>query len=413
MLFSDRLDMAISKAARDKTKVAVMFLDLDRFKTINDKFGHNIGDMLLQSAAGVLRSCLRDSDTVARLGGDEFTVLLSSISNREDAAKVARKILSAVNQKWNLAGHKLHLTTSAGISIYPDDGSDSETLVRKADTSMYSAKANGGNAYRFYEPHMDAGSAEQIQLENDLRCALDNGELSIYYQPQFDMLTRQISGVEALLRWKHPARGLISPECFIPIAEKTGIIVLIGEWVLKAACKQVGKWHAKGHSFLNLSVNVSGIQLAAADFTDIVERILKKTRFDSSRLRLEITESVALQNLESIVPKLEKLTGIGVQFVIDDFGMGYSSLHYLKRLPIQSIKIDKSFMQEIYKNGEDASAVTAMIAMAKSLNLDTVAEGVETNEQLAFLNKCRCDRMQGYLYSHPMPPEMLESLLKA
>jgi diguanylate cyclase (GGDEF)-like protein len=412
VLFSDRVDMAISKAGREKAMAAVMFLDLDRFKNVNDAFGHNVGDMLLQSAAGVLRGCLRDSDSVARLGGDEFTILLSSINHQEDAIKVARKILSAVNQKWNLAGHNLHLTTSVGISLYPDDGVDSETLIRKADTAMYSAKAHGGNTMRLYAPFMDAGNAEQMRIENDLRMALDKEELFILYQPQFDMLTRRISGVEALLRWNHPKLGIILPDDFIPIAEKTGLIVRIGEWVLKTSCVQAGKWHDKGYSLLHLAVNVSGIQLKENDFADMVEGVLKQTSFESSRLKLEITESVALQNLEAIVPKLTRLTDLGVQFAIDDFGMGYSSLNYLKRLPIQTIKIDRSFMRDLAKGEEDASIVTAIIAMAKSLKLDTVAEGVETSEQMVFLNKCHCDKMQGFLYSQPLYPGAFESLLR-
>ncbi len=413
VLFSDRVDMAIAKADREKTMVALMFLDLDRFKGINDAFGHNVGDMLLQSAAGVLRGCLRDSDSVARLGGDEFTILLSSINHEEDAIKVARKILSAVNQKWNLAGHSMHLTTSVGISIYPDDGLDSETLIRKADTAMYSAKAHGGNTFRLYAPFMDAGNAEQMRMENDLRMALDKNELFIQYQPQFDMVTRRISGVEALLRWNHPELGIILPENFIPIAEKTGLIVPIGEWVLTTSCVQARKWHDKGYASLHLAVNVSAIQLKETDFTDMIERVLKKTSFESNRLKLEITESVALQNLDAIVPKLTKLTGLGVQFAIDDFGLGYSSLHYLKRLPIQTIKIDRSFMRDLAKGEEDASIVTAVIAMAKSLKLDTIAEGVETSEQMVFLKKCRCDKMQGFLYSRPLSPGAFESLLRS
>ena len=411
VLFSDRVDMAIAKADREKTMLALMFLDLDRFKGINDAFGHNVGDMLLQSAAGVLRGCLRDSDSVARLGGDEFTILLSSIKHEEDAIMVARKILSAVNQHWILAGQNVRITTSVGISIFPDDGLDSETLIRKADTAMYSAKAHGGNTFRLYAPFMDAGSTEQMRMENDLRMALDKKELFIQYQPQFDMATRKISGVEALLRWNHPEFGIILPENFIPIAEKTGLIVPIGEWVLTTACVQAVKWRDNGHSSLNLAVNVSGIQLKETDFTDMVERVLKESSLESNCLKLEITESVALQNLDAIVPKLAKLREMGVQFAIDDFGMGYSSLHYLKRLPIQTIKIDRSFMRDLAKGEEDASIVMAVIAMAKSLNLDTIAEGVETSEQMVFLNKCRCDKMQGFLYSKPLSPDALESLL--
>jgi len=412
ILFSDRVDMAIAKAERDKSRLAVLFLDLDRFKSVNDTLGHSIGDMLLQSAAGVLRGCLRDSDSVARLGGDEFTILLASINQEEDAIRVARKILAAINQKWNLAGHRTQITTSLGMSIYPNDGADSETLIRKADTAMYSAKAHGGNTIRLYAPIMDVGIVEQMLIENDLRMALDQNEFFIQYQPQFDMASKSISGVEALLRWNHPERGIILPDNFIPIAEKTGLIVPIGEWVLSKACIQLKKWHDKGHSALHLAVNISGVQLKEDDFVDMVQVVLKKTAFDPGKLKLEITESVALQNLEAIVPKLSKLTEMGVQFAIDDFGVGYCSLHYLKRLPITTIKIDRSFMRGLSKNEEDSSVVTAVIAMAKSLEIDTIAEGVENREQMAFLNRCHCDKVQGFLYSRPLSPGAFELLLR-
>jgi diguanylate cyclase (GGDEF)-like protein/PAS domain S-box-containing protein len=412
ILFSDRLDVAIAKADREKNKVAVMFLDLDRFKSINDTFGHSVGDMLLQSAAGVLSGCLRESDSVARLGGDEFTALLGSIHSEEDAMVVARKILSAVNQKWVLAGHRLYITTSVGISIYPDDGRDSETLIRKADTAMYSAKSHGGNNVRFYSPFMDAGSAEQMMIENDLRVALDRDELFMHYQPFFNMAEKKISGVEALMRWNHPERGVIMPGIFIPIAEKTGLIVQIGEWALNTACIQVKKWHDRGYPALHLALNVSGIQLKDPDFVDMVQNTLSRISFDPAMLKIEITENTALQNLEEIAPKLIRLSDLGVQFVVDDFGMGYSSLHYLKRLPIRTVKIDKSFTRNLTNSEEDASIITAVIAMAKSLQLDTIAEGVETKEQAAFLSKCHCDSMQGYIYSRPLSPEAFEMFIR-
>jgi|WetSurMetagenome_2_1015567.scaffolds.fasta_scaffold00578_8 diguanylate cyclase (GGDEF)-like protein/PAS domain S-box-containing protein len=412
ILFCDRLDMALAKAEREKALVGVMFLDLDRFKNINDTFGHNIGDMLLQSAAGVLSGCLRESDSVARLGGDEFTVMLSCIHTEEDAVTVARKILAAVNQKWFIAGHRLNITTSVGISMYPNDGSDSETLIRKADTAMYSAKAHGGNNIRFYSPVMDASDTEQIRMENDLRVALDKEELFIHYQPLFDMTSKRILGVEAFMRWNHPECGVLMPDKFLPIAEKTGIIVAIGEWALNVSCSQVKKWHDKGYPSLDLAIHISGVQLKEADFVDMVEGILKKTSFDPKRLKLEITENVALQNLEAITPKLVRLSNLGVQFAVDDFGMGYSSLHYLKRLPIKTVKIDKSFTRNLSNSEEDASIITAVIAMAKSLQLDTIAEGVETREQAAFLSKCRCDSMQGYMYSRPLSPEAFEMFIR-
>jgi len=410
ILFNDRLVTAIAKAHRDKLKLAVMFLDLDRFKNINDTLGHTVGDMLLQSIAGLLRDCLRESDTVARLGGDEYTILLSQINDETDALSVAQKILSAVNQKWVLDGHRLHLTTSIGISIYPNDGSEAETLIRKADTAMYHVKAMGGNAFRVYDSSLDEGSTEQARLESDLRVALENGELQICYQPQVDILSKRVTGVEALLRWNHPELGLLQPKQFIHLAEKTGLIVPIGEWVLRMACLQAKAWDNNGFASLHIAVNVSAVQLQQHDFVDVVENVLKKTSFAPELLKLEITESVALQNLDAIVPKLTKLTDMGVRFAIDDFGMGYSSLNYLKRLPIQTIKIDRSFMNDLTRMEEDASIVTAVIAMAKSLNLDTIAEGVETEEQMNFLNNCHCDKMQGFLFSHPLPAKEVEKL---
>jgi|WetSurMetagenome_2_1015567.scaffolds.fasta_scaffold00064_51 diguanylate cyclase (GGDEF)-like protein/PAS domain S-box-containing protein len=411
ILFCDRLNMAISKAEREKARVAVMFLDLDRFKNVNDTFGHNVGDMLLQSAAGVLNGCLRDSDSVARLGGDEFTALLSPVHNEEDIVKVARKILSSVNQRWIIAGHKLNITTSVGISVYPDDGMDAETLIRKADTAMYSAKAHGGNNIRLYSPFMDSGSAEQLRLESDLCVALDKNEFFLHYQPLFGLNSKKVEGAEVFVRWNHPELGVLLSEGFIPVAEKTGMIIAIGEWALNMSCRQVKKWHDRGYSSLDLAIHVSGVQLKEADFVDMVERTIEKTSFNPKRLKLEITENVALQNLDAITPKLVRLSTLGVQFAIDDFGMGYSSLHYLKRLPIKTVKIDKVFTRNLTKSDEDASIITAVIAMAKSLDLDTIAEGVETREQAALLRKCRCDSMQGQMYSRPLSPEAFEMFI--
>jgi len=410
ILFNDRLVTAIAKANRDKIMIAVMFLDLDRFKNVNDTLGHTVGDMLLQSIAGLLRDCLRESDTVSRLGGDEYTILLSHINEEADALNVAQKILSAVNQKWVLDGHRLHLTTSIGISFYPNDGNDAETLIRKADTAMYHVKAMGGNAFRVYDLSLDEGSTEQERLESDLCVALENDELEICYQPQVDILSKRVSGVEALLRWNHPELGQLQPKQFIHLAEKTGLIVPIGEWVLRMACHQAKAWENNGFPSLHIAVNVSAVQLQQHDFVDVVESVLNKTSFAPELLKLEITESVALQNLDTIVHKLTKLTDMGVRFAIDDFGMGYSSLNYLKRLPIQTIKIDRSFMNDLTRIEEDASIVTAVIAMAKSLNFDTIAEGVETQEQMNFLNNCRCDKMQGFLFSHPLPAKEVEKL---
>ncbi len=412
ILFNGRLSSAITKAQLDRTKLAVLFLDLDSFKNINDTRGHNTGDMVLQSIAGLLQGCLRESDTVARLGGDEYTVLLPHINHDEDAVMVAQKILAAVNQKWMLDGYRLSLTTSIGISIYPTDGRDAETLLRKADAAMYHVKELGGNAIRLYDPSLDAGSAELMQLESDLRTALENGELHIYYQPQVDMSTWMVSGVEALIRWNHPERGLLSPKQFVPLAEKTGLIVPIGEWVLRMACHEVKRWQDKGFESLKLSVNVSAVQLLKQDFVDIVDRVLKRTTLAPENLQLEITEGMALQNLDALVPTLMKLSGLGVRLVIDDFGLGYSSLNFLKRLPVQSVKIDKGLINELSANADDSSIITALIAMAKSLDLDTFAEGVETEAQMSLLHKCRCDKMQGYLFSRPLPPSEIENILK-
>ncbi|HTZ17909.1 MAG TPA: EAL domain-containing protein [Dissulfurispiraceae bacterium] len=412
ILFNVRLAAAIKKAQMNRTKIAVLFLDLDRFKIINDTRGHNTGDMVLQSIAGLLRGCLRESDTVARMGGDEYTIMLSQVNQDEDAILVAQKILAAVNQKWMLDGHRISLTTSIGISIYPDDGWDAETLIRKADTAMYHVKGLGGNAIRLYDPSLDACGVELRQLENDLRTALENGELNIHYQPQVDLASWIVTGVEALIRWNHPERGLLYPKQFMPLAEKAGLIVPIGEWVLRMACIEVKRWQNKGFGPLQLSVNVSAVQLLQHDFAEMVDKVLRKTMFSPKLLNLEIAEGVALQNLDAILPNLMKLTNMGVQFVIDDFGMGYSSLNFLKRLPVQSVKIDKGLMKEFAGGAADASIITALIALAKSLNLETSAEGVETQAQVSFLRKSCCDKMQGFLFSHPLPPSEMEKLLK-
>jgi diguanylate cyclase (GGDEF)-like protein/PAS domain S-box-containing protein len=412
ILFNDRLSVALMKAKRDKKRLAVMFLDLDRFKSINDTLGHTVGDMLLQSIAGLLRGILRESDTVARLGGDEYTILLSQIEHEEDAVKVAQKILSAVSQKWVLDGHRLHLTTSIGIGLYPQDGEDVDTLLKKADTAMYDANSLGGNTYRLYHPAMDAESAVQLRLENDLRLALENDELIVWYQPLIESTTRRLTGMEALIRWNHPDLGLILPKQFIPLAEKTGLIVPIGAWVLESACRQARSWRQQGSPHLQISVNISGIQLNQPDFVEMVEGALRQSMLPASALKLEITESIALQNLDAIVSKLDRLTGIGVDFSIDDFGMGYSSLNYLRLLPIKTIKIDRSFMHGITLDEEDSAIVTAIIAMAKSLNLDTVVEGVETEEQMRFLDGCHCDTLQGFLFSEPLPPAEFEKIIR-
>jgi diguanylate cyclase (GGDEF)-like protein len=412
-LFVDRLIVALAQAKRTNQRLAVFFLDLDRFKDINDSLGHTTGDVLLRALAERVRRCVREGDTVARFGGDEFTLLIPRIESVEDAAKIAQKILETVKIPVLIGEHELFVTTSIGISIFPGDGADPETLVRNADTAMYRAKEQGRDSYQLYAPAMNARALERLALENMLRKAITNDELVVYYQPLVELPSRTMHGVEALVRWQHPDLGLLSPAHFISVAELSGLIIPMGNWVLRSACKQVFQWNKRHGMRLSVSVNLSARQFSQPDLVEQVRAALRDTALSPELLELEITESNAMQNAENTIHTLRELKNAGVRISMDDFGTGYSSLSYLKRFPIDTLKLDQSFVRDIAAGSSDAAIVSAAILMAHSLGLTVVAEGVETEEQLAFLQKQRCDRIQGFLFSAPVAAADLEPFIVA
>jgi diguanylate cyclase (GGDEF)-like protein/PAS domain S-box-containing protein len=411
MLLNDRVKQAIALAPRHLKKVAVLFLDLDGFKHINDSLGHPIGDKLLQSIAARLVTCVRGSDTVSRQGGDEFVVLLSEMQQSEDAAITARRMLEAVAKAHSIDQHDLHVTTSIGVSIYPDDGLDVETLIKNADTAMYQAKENGPQSYRFFMPAMNVRAVERQSIEASLRRALERHEFALHYQPIINLRTWEISGAEALLRWTHPVRGNVSPAEFISVAEDCGLILSIGNWVLREACKQARAWVDLGLPLGTMAVNISAIEFRDEHFLEGVFGILKDTGLDPGSLELELTESVLMKRAESTESILKALRARGVQVAVDDFGTGYSSLSYLRKFSIDALKIDQSFVRQITTTPDETTIVTAVISMGRSLKLRVVAEGVETQEELAFLQAHQCDEAQGYLFSRPLLPEQFAKLL--
>ena len=412
LLFNDRLTLAVAQAHRHSQRLAVLFLDLDRFKVINDSLGHSVGDELLRQVAERIQESVREGDTVARLGGDEFTLLVPGITAEEDAAKIARKICDAIHAPFWIDGRELFVTTSVGVSVYPSDGHDAETLVRNADSAMYRAKEQGRDNYQLYTPAMNAKAVERLSLESRLRQAVANDELELHFQPFIDLKTAEVLGAEALLRWKHPELGMIPPGEFIPIAELSGLIVPIGEWVLKTACAEARKWHENGFPTLSVSVNLSTRQFQQADLVSQVTNALAETGLEPDKLDLEITESNAMQNAEHSINTLWGLKKQGVRISMDDFGTGYSSLNYLKRFPIDRIKLDQSFVRDLPGDKDDAAIAMAVIAMGRSLELAVIAEGVETEEQLAFLQGHDCDQLQGFLLSRPLPPEAFDLFLQ-
>ncbi len=413
MLLSDRINQAIALAARHKKKVAVLFLDLDGFKHINDSLGHPTGDKLLQSIAKRLVNCVRGSDTVSRQGGDEFVVLLSEVDHWEDAAISARRMLRSVAQAHYFDQYDLHVTTSIGVSVYPDDGLDAETLIKNADTAMYQAKENGRQSCQFFKPAMNIRAVERQSIEESLRRALERREFALHYQPMIDLTTGAITGAEALIRWTHPVRGLVPPAQFIPVAEDCGLILPIGAWVLREACEQARAWVDAGLPELTMAVNVSAIEFRDENFLAGLFAILSETGLDPSSLELELTESVLMKHVEATATILQTLRQRGVQVAVDDFGTGYSSLSYLRKFPLDALKIDQSFVRQISTAGEDTAIVTAVIGMAQSLKLRVVAEGVETAEELAFLQALNCDEAQGYYFSRPVLPQQFAKLLEA
>lgn len=411
-LLIDRLGQSVARGHWQKRLVAVMFLDLDRFKVINDTLGHSLGDLLIKAVSERLTASVRGGDTVARLGGDEFIIILADIGYAEDVARVAEKILNSLSKPFNLEGRELFITTSIGISIYPNDGEQPETLLKNADTAMYRAKEQGRNNYQHYSAAMNASAFERLMIETSLRQALERREFLLYYQPQVDLATWQIVGIEALIRWKHPTMGLVSPAKFIPLAEETGLIIPIGEWVLRTACSQNNAWQAAGFPPIRVSVNVSGCQFRQSDLIQTIRRVLDETGLAPRYLEIELTESVLMKNEEKMISAIGTLREMGVSISIDDFGTGYSSLSYLKRFVIQNLKIDQSFIRDITTNPDDAAIVTAIITLAHSLKLKVIAEAVETDDQLQSLRALQCDQMQGYLFSRPLPAEEMTKLLK-
>jgi len=367
---------------------------------------------LLKGVAQRLRSCLREGDTVARLGGDEFMVVLPAIAHAEDAARVGQRILDALSVPFNFEGHELHIGVSIGIALYPNDGKSAEALLKNADIAMYRAKEQGRNNYQFYTPALNDMAFERLTLENSLRRALERREFVVHYQPQVSLNTGQIVGMEALVRWRHPELGLVAPMKFIPVAEETGLIVPIGEWVLQMACAQNKAWQEAGFPPLRVTVNLSARFFRRKDLMETVARILKETGLDPDYLELELTEGTTMENAEATIRTLHELKEMGVHLSIDDFGTGYSSLSYLKRFPLATLKIDRLFVQDITTSSDGAVITLAIIAMAHSLGLKVIAEGVETEEQLAFLRAHRCDEMQGYLFSRPIPAEAFTQLLR-
>lgn len=411
MLLNDRIDNALAHANRDGSVLAILFLDLDRFKIINDSLGHDVGDELLKMVAKGIASCIRDEDTVARLGGDEFVVLLSHISGAGDAGKIARKIIEVLAEPVMCHGHDLAVTTSIGISIYPYDGSDANTLMKNADISMYRAKELGRNKHIYYTAEMNAASRKQLAIETNLRRALSKNELTVLYQPKVDITTNRIVGAEALLRWEHPTMGLISPEDFIPIAEDSGLIVPIGEWALNCALQQQKIWHDDGYTELKMAVNISPIQLARPGLISTLEKALLDSGVNPKMVELEITENVVMQNIDHVIATLEEIKSIGINISMDDFGTGYSSLNYLRKLPIDTVKIDRSFVHDIPHNKENVSIAKAIIAMSKSLGLQIVAEGVENIKQVHFFKQQGCYIVQGFLFSKPVSAEDFKLML--
>jgi diguanylate cyclase (GGDEF)-like protein/PAS domain S-box-containing protein len=410
-LLSDRLGHAISRARWHKRLVAILFLDLDRFKMINDTLGHSIGDLLLQAIADRLSVILRDGDTVARLGGDEFVIILDDVAREEDVAKVAQKILETLSRPLMLKGQEIFMTASIGISLFPNDGDDSQNLLKNADTAMYLAKEQGRNNYQHFSPNMNVKTLERLALETNLRHALERKELILHYQPFLNLSTGKIIGMEALVRWRHPDLGLISPAKFIPLAEETGLIVPISEWVLKSACEQNRAWQTAGLPPIHIAVNLSARQFQEKNLAMMVKQVLKETGLDPAYLELELTESVIMKNAETTTAVLREFHDLGIEISIDDFGTGYSSLNYLKRFPVNKLKIDQSFVREITTDPDDAAITVAIIAMGHSLHLKVIAEGVETKEQLEYLRSIDCDEIQGYLFSRPLPAEESTKIL--
>jgi diguanylate cyclase (GGDEF)-like protein/PAS domain S-box-containing protein len=410
-LLRDRIAQALTRDRRSQKQAAVLFIDLDHFKIINDSLGHDMGDLLLQDVAARLSAIVRSEDTVARRGGDEFIVLLPNMASARDAEVVAQKILDGLIQPFLINSKELHIGGSIGITLFPSDGEDVETLLKNSDIAMYHAKENGRNNYQFFAPEMNRRATERHTLGIDLRHALERNELLLHFQPIVDMPGGKLTSIEVLLRWQHPQLGLISPTRFIPVAEENGLIVPIGEWVLQQSCLQRMAWRDQGYDVPKLAINLSIRQFRHKTLVADIARILAETGMEGGRLTLEITESMLVENVEETIKTLQQLSALGLEISIDDFGTGYSSLSYLKHYPINTLKIDRSFVRDIATDPNDAAIIAAIIVMARNLKMQVIAEGVETEEQLTFLAQQGCNRFQGFYFSKPLPAAEIENKL--
>ena len=410
-LFQEHLSLALALAQRRAKQVAVLFLDLDNFKIVNDSLGHSVGDALLREVASRLKEAVRDGDTVARVGGDEFTLVLQDLARPQEAAIVAEKVLRTIAEPMSIQGHRLYVTTSIGITVFPDDGLDAETLLKNADAAMYRAKAEGKNTYQMSTRELSRTTQERMTVESGLHLALEAGQFALLYQPQIDVETMAVVGMEALLRWKHPERGVILPEEFIGVAEDRGLILPIGDWVLRQACRDVRRFHDRGFPHFRVAVNLSARQFRDPALVKAVHSALADSGIRAETLELEITETVAMENVVATMTTLEEFRRSGVTIAIDDFGTGYSSLSYLKKFPLDALKIDRAFVMDLPEKFEDAAIVSSVIQLANGLGLRVVAEGVETREQLDFLREASCREVQGYYFSYPVPIEAVEAIL--
>ncbi|UIO43580.1 EAL domain-containing protein [Brevibacillus brevis] len=409
-MYVQQLSKEMMQAKRFQSSLAVLFLDLDRFKDVNDSFGHDVGDMLLIEASKRLQACLKPGDVVARLGGDEFTIMQNQLLDRNEATALAEQIMYQLQRPFELDGHVFNVSCSIGIALYPQDGDNPEDLLKRADTALYTVKSRGKNGYDFFDPSMEAKSLERILMENEMRKAIEQEQFQIYYQPKIDIATSAMTGMEALVRWVHPELGIIPPNRFIPIAEETGMILALGEWILKQACKQNKNWHDQGYT-LKVSVNLSARQIYQKDLVEMIKDILQETKLSPHWLELEITESIFVK-MEEATAVLQQIRDIGIQISIDDFGTGYSSFSYIKSLPVDTIKIDASFIRDIHHNQESQAIVKAIVTIAQSLNMNVIAEGIELHDQVAALKENGCDHGQGYLFSKPLPTDDFDQLLR-
>jgi diguanylate cyclase (GGDEF)-like protein len=410
-LFEDRLDQAVAVSQRAGELLGILFISLDQLKKVNDTLGHLPGDLLMKQVAGRLTSCVPKGDTVARFGGDEFAVMLTKVGGAKDVVEIIGSIRDALHPPFQLDGQELFATSSVGVSLFPHDGNETQSLLKNAGSALYRAKKSGADNYRFYTEDMNSKASKQFALETSLRHAIDNEEFVLHYQPRLAVDSLKITGVEALVRWQHPQLGLLSPAEFIPLAEDNGLILPIGEWVLRTACRQNREWQEKGFTPMRIGVNVSARQFQQQHLAEIVLEILEETGLAPNYLDLELTESSIMSNAQATIDVLTRLKGMGVTISIDDFGTGFSSLSYLKRLPIDALKIDQSFVRDLTTDPDDAALVMAIVTLAHNLRLQVVAEGVETEEQLRFLHLLRCDEVQGYFFSKPLPAAGLERVL--